>query len=623
MLATCGWDRPVRLWEASTGKPIRQLTGTVDRGTFGVAFSPDGTKLASVSEAGLVRLWDVATGQELWKRKLGGDRTYSVAFFPDGSTFATAGDDGTVRIWDVTTSTELLVLRMPEVRATDSFALSISANGSRLACGTSKNIYVYNLETGEEPFVIADAHGGDISAAAFTPDGKYLASGGQSKYEVKTDERGQRIGHAHGEVRLWNLADGSLAREFTTGTKEPSRSTIALSPDGEIIAAIFRDKICTWNVSSGELLTTIDDYHNSVGPRTHGLAISPDKKLLAAIAPRHEVLMWDLESGARMPDLSESHSSLVNDVACSPDSKTVASCAIDGTVRLWDVESGRQLRVFELGECLPRGVHAVDFSADGSVIAAAGYDWAERGSSGIVSVWKPDGTSVWSQRIDARGMALTFAPDDEALVVAAGLGTMFGRGDSDLPHISIRATASGELRKQLDGLSGRVQAISCLADGVVRVVEERNAISTWNRATGEKLHEFTTSHRRQINSAAFSPDGKQIATSGLFDDLIILWDAETGTELRRIQVANTKGSHLAFTPNGKVLVSAPIGLTSTTEDYDTDIRFWNVSTGEPLANIKCESVTASSITVAPNGKQFITGMADGTIVVWNMPSLGN
>ena len=45
-LATCGFDRPVRLWEASTGKPIRELTGTVDRGTFGVSFSPDGTKLA-------------------------------------------------------------------------------------------------------------------------------------------------------------------------------------------------------------------------------------------------------------------------------------------------------------------------------------------------------------------------------------------------------------------------------------------------------------------------------------------------------------------------------------------------------------------------------------------------
>jgi WD40 repeat protein len=162
--------------------------------------------------------------------------------------------------------------------------------------------------------------------------------------------------------------------------------------------------------------------------------------------------------------------------------------------------------------------------------------------------------------------------------------------------------------------------MSCFADGIVCIVEETNAISTWNLATGEKLREFATPHRRQIRSAAFSPDGKQIATSGLFDDLIIFWDAETGAEVRRIQVPNTKGSNLAFTPDGKVLVSAPIGLTSTTQDYDTDFRFWNASTGEQLASIERGSVTPNAITVTPNGKHLITGMADGTILVWKMPS---
>ena len=257
MVATCGWDREVRLWDASTGKPIRRLPGTIDRGTFGVAFSPDGTKLASVCEAGFVRLWDVATGNELWKQKQSTDRTHGVAFFPNGKTFATAGDDGVVRVWDVDSGAELFALEnLGEVEPSDAHALAISADGSRLAHGSDKNITICNIAQGE-PILLSAAHGGNIFAVAFTPDGKFLASGGQSKYEARTDEQGQRVAYSSAEIRLWNLEDHSLVREFTTGNKEPGSSTIALSADGKILAAMFRDKICIWEVATGQLLRTI------------------------------------------------------------------------------------------------------------------------------------------------------------------------------------------------------------------------------------------------------------------------------------------------------------------------------------------------------------------------------
>ena len=177
------------------------------------------------------------------------------------------------------------------------------------------------------------------------------------------------MAYSSAEIRLWNLEDHSLVREFTTGNKEPGSSTIALSADGKILAAMFRDKICIWEVATGQLLRTIDDYHNSHGPRTHAIAISPDNKSLAAIAPRHEVLMWDLETGMPKARYPESHSSFIDGVACSPNSKVVASCAGDGTVRLWQIDSGRQIRVLEIGEKLPRAVHAVKFSPNGSLLA--------------------------------------------------------------------------------------------------------------------------------------------------------------------------------------------------------------------------------------------------------------
>jgi WD40 repeat protein len=104
----------------------------------------------------------------------------------------------------------------------DAHAVAISPNGSLLACGAMEAISIYNLETGEEPRIIDRAHGADIFSLSFTPAGKQLASGG-----------GPLNGKA--ELRLWNVEDGTMVREFTTDEKDAGSSTIALSSGGRLI----------------------------------------------------------------------------------------------------------------------------------------------------------------------------------------------------------------------------------------------------------------------------------------------------------------------------------------------------------------------------------------------------
>ena len=621
ILASSGWDRPIRFWDAATGRPIKQLTGTIDRGTFGVAFSPDGTRLASVGEGGLVRLWDVESGNEIWKTEKHKGRTYGVAFAPDGHTFASAGGDGTIRIWDVATGGELLVLN-PTERVRDSHAVAFSSDGSLLACGTSKDIQIYDLDRGGQPRVIKDAHGGDIFTVAFTPDGRHLASGGRSAYETKVNVRGEKVAYSYAEAKLWNVENGGLVREFGGGKQDLSSTTIALSKDGELLVSLHHDKIRIWDVSSGELVRTISDYYNSGGRRTHGISISPDRRTVAAIGPRHAVMAWDLETGNRRLSFPESHDGRVDCVACSPASRLVATGAADGSVRLWNRETGDLIRVLELGDKRPRGVHAMAFSPDGSSIAAGGYDWEDLGSTGIVEVWRVnDGESLWSKRVDGRVTSLSYSADGKQLAAAAGLGKLFGGADSKDPTLFIWAAASGQDEQSWKGPKSRIKTMSFSPDGsALIVVEELKTVSKWSVETREKLGEFPTdAHRRSVKSATLFPDGSAVVTSGLFGDLLVVWDTASGEEVRRIQVKNSKGSIVAISPDRTLFASGSIGLFSTVEErYEQAIHLWNTSTGQHLGQMLLGSANVTALVFSPDGHQLLSGMNDGTLLVWDV-----
>ena len=98
-IATISQEGTVHLWDAITGQELRAFRGHTAAGS-GLAFSPDGTRIATADEDGIVKLWDAATGQETLTLKGHTGKVHGVAFSPDGTRIATASADGTVRIWD-------------------------------------------------------------------------------------------------------------------------------------------------------------------------------------------------------------------------------------------------------------------------------------------------------------------------------------------------------------------------------------------------------------------------------------------------------------------------------------------------------------------------------------------
>ncbi len=172
LLATGGEDLRVRIWRIPDATLVRTLSGHSD-GVHSVAFSPDGTLLASGAGDSTVRLWRVSDGTSL--RTLSGHTgtVWSVVFSPDGTLLASGSWDNTIRLWRVSDGISLRVLT---------------------------------------------SHSDDVESIAFSPDGTVLASGADDD-----------------TVRLWSVPDGRLLRTLTGHTS--SVYGIAFSPDGTTVAS--------------------------------------------------------------------------------------------------------------------------------------------------------------------------------------------------------------------------------------------------------------------------------------------------------------------------------------------------------------------------------------------------
>lgn len=172
-------------------------------------------------------------------------------------------------------------------------------------------------------------------------------------------------------VELWDLDTGSERADFRRYIKG---KTLALSPDGKLLATVYRDinTIQLWDVTAASKLAEFEGHPLSVT----GLAFSPDGKTLASCSQDCTVKLWDVEAKTLRSVISlPPH---VESVAYSPDGRVIAAGCYDGTVTLWDVTDARERLVFQ-GHC-PRSVYRLAFSPDGTLLASGD-------AYGLVHVW--------------------------------------------------------------------------------------------------------------------------------------------------------------------------------------------------------------------------------------------
>ncbi len=608
-LATASMDDTMKLWDVATGTELVTIDkhSEVVRGeaevlshVTSVAFSPDGSRLASGACDKMVKLWDVATGEELTTLPGHEWGVISVAFSPDGSLLASLGEDGTVKLWDVKTDVELAPLQMPSEGVT---SVAFSPDGSRLATG-GHDVKLWDLVSGEE-LTTFKGHSSKVNSVAFSPDGSRLATGSGDQ-----------------TVKFWDVETGKeLARLQGHSNLVTS---VAFSPDGSRLASASADQtVKLWNIATGKELASLEGHSSFVSC----VVLSPDGSCLASGG--HNVKLWDVATGKELASLKE-HSSIVTSVAFSPDGSRLASGLADATVKLWDVASGKELDTLE-GHS--DGVTSVAFSPDGRRLASGASDK-------IVKLWDvASGNELDTLKEHSDGVSsVAFSPD----------GSRLASGSWD-DTVKLWHVASGEVLRTFEGHSDGVSSVafspdgSCLASGGHNVklwdVETGNDLATlyghsgrvcsvvfsldgsrlasgandktvkiWDVASGkESASSFGTGH--EVTSVAFSPDGSCLALAASYAG-VMLWDVETGNNLAALQGHSEEVTSVAFSLDGRHLASGA---------RDKTVKLWDVASGKELASFGMEH-EVTSVAFSPDGSRLASGARDRMVKLWDVAS---
>jgi WD40 repeat protein len=292
-LASCSVDNDVSLWDVASG---RRRTIPNEPTTFAnnIAFSPDGTILASFSNVGdeTLRLWDVATCQERVTFQGCTNRVWCVAFSADSKTIASGSWDGMIRFWNTSTGEEMATI---DAYSNYVCSLAFSPDGKTLASADKATMRLWDVGTGK---LRSTRDGLSWSVVAFSPDGNLLAYASEAALRV--------VDVADGTERLFEASESKGASQ-----KAHARS-LKFSPDGETVALISEIetdttdepvssfKICFWDVASGKRTDTIGRGIRLIysplssllqgldastdEPRVSGLLFHPNGKVVALVS---------------------------------------------------------------------------------------------------------------------------------------------------------------------------------------------------------------------------------------------------------------------------------------------------------------------------------------------------
>lgn len=545
--------------------PSARLRGHTDS-IINVAISADERFTLSASIDGSIRLWDNTAKSTLLRIEQPDSYFNDVAFHPTNESFAAAGSNGIIYLYDFDGN----LLHEFTGHEGDVFAISYSPNGRfLLSGGHDTTVRQWGIASRRETLRI-DGHQGIVLRAVYSPDGSQIATA--TANETLT---GDAFDVQDSKVRLWDTQGGTLLREI-----DPQAGFIRaldFSPLGDTIAyATYTNEAGgTIHIVSTDTGEEIRAFFVAGSPITD-LAYNDTGDQLASVGFDQNLYLWDLERGALLNryagfsdrtitvEFAPSGEWVAVGMGNLGDNEYTAGRSIDRSVWLWDIASTDQILSFEAHN---DWVWAIDLSPDDQLVASAGGPF----------------------RLRQAAVGETFLANDTTIYIwdaqtGAIVQELVGHRDT-VDSVQFHPNGQWLLSASWDGL-----------------------IILWDLETGERIRLYRDHDDRAL-WVRFNRDGSRFI-SGSQDTHAFVWDTESGEVLMRLEDAEAAVNTIMYNADETLIATGA-------NNPDNTIRIYNAETGRLLHVLEGHRSHVHEVMFHPNGTDLVSTSWDGTVRVWD------